>query len=75
MPMARGYTDEQLQTAVANASTWSDVMEAIGKRRNQNSRHVKEVVWRLGLDTSHFGYGPSLMPHMADDLHSVGQRD
>jgi hypothetical protein len=54
MGMPRSYTDDQLRLAVKGATSWSDVMEALGKPRKQPATRVKEFVAQLGLDTSHF---------------------
>jgi len=43
-------------------------MEAIGKNRNGQRTGVKAVAARLGLDTSHFGYDRSGVPHPGQDL-------
>src|SRR5690242_10527921 len=53
MPNVRSYTDDQLRKAVASASSWGDVMEAIGKARNQNRQSVQGRVRRLQIDASH----------------------
>lgn len=56
MAFPRSYTDDQLRLAVANASSWADVMEGLGKNRKHPAEDIKPVAERLGLDTSHLGF-------------------
>jgi hypothetical protein len=53
VPQKRTYTDEQLTDAVANATCWADVKEALGMRRQGHSTWLQRNAARLGLDTSH----------------------
>jgi hypothetical protein len=50
----RSYSEQQLRDAVADAATWRDVMEALGKPRANSASHMQEHARQLGLDTSHF---------------------
>jgi hypothetical protein len=56
MPNHRSYTDDQLRAAVASASCWSDVMQALGKRRGSSPSYAQHVAATLCLDTSHFRF-------------------
>lgn len=50
----RTWSDSQLRAAVRNASTWSDVLHAIGlSDRGEARLRVKSHAVRLGLDISH----------------------
>jgi hypothetical protein len=52
----RGWTDEQLVFAVANAKSWRGVCRELGLKATSAGmlRSVKRHVERLGLDTTHF---------------------
>jgi hypothetical protein len=49
----RGWTDEQLRTAVAEHKSWRDVARALGLRPT-STHNLRRHVARLRLDTSHF---------------------
>jgi PD-(D/E)XK endonuclease len=59
VPNPRTYTDEQLRTAVASSTNWTQVMRALGKSPGNSNKGVVAVALRLGLDTSHFAYKQS----------------
>lgn len=62
MGSQRTYTDEQVREAIASASSWSDVMEALGKSRTYPQTFVKRTAESLGLDVSHLVRQNSLAP-------------
>jgi hypothetical protein len=49
----RGWTDEQLRTAVSEHKSWRDVARALGLRPT-STHNLRRHVARLRLDTSHF---------------------
>jgi len=49
----RSWTDEQLATAVASATSYRGVGRAIGLQ-NGSTGHIKRQIEKAGLDTSHF---------------------
>lgn len=52
------YTREVLEPVVARARSLSDVIRAFGlKPTGGNHRHFGAVIFKAGLDTSHFGHG------------------
>ncbi len=64
----RSYTEQQLRDAVASATSWRDVMEALGKPRSNSAAHIKEHAQSLGLDSSHFEVKFTSQRPVAGDL-------
>jgi hypothetical protein len=50
------YTNEDLSTAASRSTTWMGMMRELGAndRSGGLTRHIKERVLSLGIDTSHF---------------------
>ncbi len=61
MPNRRSYTDDQLRDAVARASCWSDVTEALGKGRAASAVWPRKRALHLGLDTARLDRYPGSM--------------
>lgn len=49
----RAWTDEQLAEAVASSRTYREALRKLGLREG-SSRHLKQCIAQVGLDTSHF---------------------
>src|SRR4051794_26371392 len=57
MPSTK-YTREVLEPVVARSGSMSDVIRAFGlKATGGNHRHFTAVIFKAGLDTSHFVHG------------------
>src|SRR4051812_36195305 len=70
MPSTK-YTREVLEPVVAKARSLSDVIRAFGlKPTGGNFRYFTAVIFRAGLDTSHFRHGRA-----ARQLRALPQRD
>jgi hypothetical protein len=53
--MARAYTKEQVEEAVINSKTFSDVFRYLGVNVNGGSyKWLKKMIGKHGIDTSHF---------------------
>jgi hypothetical protein len=62
------YTEQQLRDAVAQATSWRGVMEALGMHRSNPGTHVKKDVAQLEIDVSHFDPRFSKVPQALGDL-------
>jgi PD-(D/E)XK nuclease superfamily protein len=62
------YTEQQLRDAVAQATSWRGVMEALRMHRSNPGTHVKKDVARLGIDVSHFDPRFTKVPQALGDL-------
>jgi len=65
------YTDEQFIRAVKDSGSVKQVLEKIGLvQAGGNYAHVKELIDRMGLDTSHF-HGQGWRKNKYDPIYSL----